>query len=303
MKKSNKQLVSVVITNYNYAQYLAESLTSVTSQTYKNLQIIVIDDGSLDRSSEIIESFAKKDARIEFIKQANKGVVSARNLGIEKSKGEYLMFFDADDKLPDNYIDNQLKYMLDNDLDIAYVDFKEFGLSDNEIVFPEYKLDIMKNGNIIGITSLIKRSIIGNNRFDETFNRRSHEDWDFFLGLALKKVVIKKNPNVKLLYRKHSVSRNNIEDSFGEKMEFAEVFRDILDKYSKDYNEEFYYMKAIDFSNQLATLYRIVLPEKDKEFEELKLKYETLKNSRDYAIGKTLLKVPRKVKKIVKEAE
>ena len=94
-----KPKISVIIPIYNVEQYLEECLTSVTEQTFEDMEIILVDDGSTDRSTEIIQNFAKKDKRIILCSQANKGVSTARNTGIRRAKGEYILFVDSDDKI------------------------------------------------------------------------------------------------------------------------------------------------------------------------------------------------------------
>src|SRR5690606_23236276 len=91
--------VSIIIPVYNKAPYLEQCLNSVINQTYKNLEIIIIDDGSTDNSLEICEKYRKKDERIQLISQENQGVSVARNKGIQKASGEWIYFLDADDYL------------------------------------------------------------------------------------------------------------------------------------------------------------------------------------------------------------
>lgn len=90
-------LISVIIPVYNVEKYLKECIESVLEQTYSNLEILLIDDGSTDKSLEICESYANIDERIVVIHQINKGLSSARNIGIENACGEYLVFVDSDD--------------------------------------------------------------------------------------------------------------------------------------------------------------------------------------------------------------
>src|SRR5690554_2682260 len=91
--------VSIIIPVYNKAPYLDSCISSVINQTYKNLEIIIIDDGSTDNSLEICENYRKKDERIQLISQENQGVSVARNKGIQKASGEWIYFLDADDYL------------------------------------------------------------------------------------------------------------------------------------------------------------------------------------------------------------
>jgi glycosyltransferase involved in cell wall biosynthesis len=97
--------VSVIVPVYNNEYYLNRCLKSIINQTYKDLDIIVIDDGSTDKSPEICDRFAKKDCRIRVVHKENEGVSVARNVGIEKATGEWLCFVDSDDILPLNSIE------------------------------------------------------------------------------------------------------------------------------------------------------------------------------------------------------
>ena len=90
-------LISIIIPVYNVEHYLAECLDSVLAQTYKNLEIILVDDGSIDGSGQICDNYAGKDSRIKVIHQTNAGVSAARNKGLKVAKGEYIGFVDADD--------------------------------------------------------------------------------------------------------------------------------------------------------------------------------------------------------------
>lgn len=103
--EQQRDLVSIIIPVYNVEDYLAECLTSVIQQTYRNLEIIIVDDGSRDRSHEIARSFARWDPRIRIIRQHNRGLGGARNTGIAAAHGSYLCFADSDDALPASAIE------------------------------------------------------------------------------------------------------------------------------------------------------------------------------------------------------
>lgn len=100
----NMPLISIIIPIYNVEKYLSRCLDSVLAQTYKNLEILLIDDGSTDSSAIICDEYARKDVRIKVFHKSNGGVSSARNLGLDKARGEYIGFIDADDEIhPDMY--------------------------------------------------------------------------------------------------------------------------------------------------------------------------------------------------------
>ena len=103
------KLVSVIIPVYNVERYLKKCIDSILNQTYKNLEIILVDDGSTDCSSKICDEYAKNDTRILVIHKANGGQSEARNIGISESKGEYIFFVDSDDYIEYNAIETMLE--------------------------------------------------------------------------------------------------------------------------------------------------------------------------------------------------
>ena len=103
--KNQKSLVSIIMPVYNCGDRLRRSVDSILRQTYKNLQLILIDDGSKDDSPSICDQYAQKDSRVEVIHQRNAGVSAARNCGLEQTRGEYVAFVDADDMVSELYIE------------------------------------------------------------------------------------------------------------------------------------------------------------------------------------------------------
>jgi len=109
--QDNKPLVSMVIPTYNYADYLPTAISSCLQQTYGNLEIIVVDDGSTDNTTAVIEKFRES---IRYIRQANQGVSSARNRGLEEARGSFITFLDADDSLTTDSIEMRAQILNDN---------------------------------------------------------------------------------------------------------------------------------------------------------------------------------------------
>lgn len=116
--------ISVVIPVYNVENYLSECLESIISQTYKNLQIILVDDGSTDNSGKICDDYAKKDNRITVIHQANKGAGAAKNAGLDLVKGEYFSIIDSDDYVEHNYYETMILAMEKYNADVVQCLFK-----------------------------------------------------------------------------------------------------------------------------------------------------------------------------------
>ncbi|HCR4895454.1 TPA: glycosyltransferase family 2 protein, partial [Enterococcus faecium] len=105
---NSSDLISVIIPVYNVEKYVGSCLESVCNQTYKNLDIIIVDDGSKDSSNKICEDYALKDSRIRIIHKNNAGLGLARNTGLEHVKGKYVAFIDSDDFVAANYIEAML---------------------------------------------------------------------------------------------------------------------------------------------------------------------------------------------------
>lgn len=100
-----KPLVSVIVPCYNVGQYLERCLESIKRQTYNNIEVIVINDGSLDNTLEVANAFAKNDDRFKVFTQENQGISAARQHGLEFSHGEYITFVDSDDYVADDYVE------------------------------------------------------------------------------------------------------------------------------------------------------------------------------------------------------
>ena len=125
----DEKLVSVIIPAYNIEDYIGRCLDSIISQTYKNLEIIVVDDGSRDHTGEILDNYAKKDRRIKVIHKENGGVSSARNKGIEAAEGDYIGFIDGDDLIEPEMYKTLVDLLEEENADIAHCGY--------QMVFPD----------------------------------------------------------------------------------------------------------------------------------------------------------------------
>ena len=115
----NSIKVSVIIPVYNAEKYLPECMESILSQTYKNIEIICVDDGSTDSSAKIIKFYQKIDKRINLIQQTNQYAGAARNHGFDVSGGDYIMFLDADDYFEHNLIEKMVSAIYEKNADIV----------------------------------------------------------------------------------------------------------------------------------------------------------------------------------------
>lgn len=187
-------LVSVVIPAYNSASFISETIDSVLSQTFKDYELIVVNDGSPDTSEleNVLASYAQK---IVYLKQENRGPSAARNYGIKKAQGEFIAFLDSDDIWLPEFLEEQVKYFQTRPgCDFAYTDAYLFGDVPNNW---EKFTDIMPSladvtlENLLAlrcnvITSSVvvrKQKLLDVGSFDETHGNRS-EDFDLWLRLA-----------------------------------------------------------------------------------------------------------------------
>ena len=106
--------VSIIVPVYNVEQFLYECLDSVLSQTYNNIEAVLVDDGSTDNSGKLCDTYSKKDSRIKVIHQKNQGLSAARNTGIDAATGDYLLFVDSDDVISEHMVEDLLRIAVEH---------------------------------------------------------------------------------------------------------------------------------------------------------------------------------------------
>ena len=117
-------MITVIVPVYKAEKYLHRCVDSILAQTFTDFEVLLIDDGSPDRSGEICEEYAQKDARVRVFHKDNAGVSSARNLGLDNAKGEWVTFVDSDDWVHEDFIKKRFELALVDDADIAYCDIE-----------------------------------------------------------------------------------------------------------------------------------------------------------------------------------
>ena len=182
-------LISIIVPIYNVENYLNKCIDSILNQTYKNLEIILVDDGSTDLSGNIADEYAFKDNRIKVIHKENGGLSDARNTGLEIIKGDYVGFIDSDDYIDPLMYEKLYKYIQDNGLDVVLcgtnkVDeddriiessnfFQSYSVNSKEEMVDIVFGDVHNNGPISVCTKLFKKHIFKNIRFPKG---KSYED-------------------------------------------------------------------------------------------------------------------------------
>lgn len=149
-------LVSIVVPIYNAENYIERCINSIINQNYKNIEIILVNDGSTDNSLKICETFALNDKRIIIISQKNMGVSTARNAGINVAKGDYISFVDSDDTIENNYIQELVDNSNSGKADVVICGYNDIYTNNKKI---ENKLsdDIKLNGKISDDYAILKK--------------------------------------------------------------------------------------------------------------------------------------------------
>ena len=190
--------VSVIIPAYNAEAFIERTLNSVLSQTYKNIEVLVVDDGSQDKTVEIVQAIAQKDNRVKLLQQANSGVAAARNLGIKHSQGEFIAPIDADDIWYPQNIEKQVQCLLEGgesvglvyswSVDIDEQDLATGNFRASNIEGKVYKTLVCHNFLGNASASLIRRSCFeklgGYNCQLREENAQGCEDWELYLRIA-----------------------------------------------------------------------------------------------------------------------
>ena len=237
-------LISVIIPVYNVEKYLEKCISSVVGQTYKNIEIILVDDGSTDKSGTMCDLLAEKDSRIVVIHKANGGLSSARNAGLDIAKGDYIGFVDSDDWIePDMYaclLRNMLKESADISACGVYYHRNSKTKTDRDItgyrVFSRYEAVncVIQRNSIIKAyvwSKLYSKHIFSKLRFPEG---KTYEDLFTILPVidAAEKIVVTMQPKYHYIKRPGSITTSEFSSSSWDLVESRRAFHEyLLDKY------------------------------------------------------------------------
>ncbi|MDP3845676.1 MAG: glycosyltransferase [Pseudomonas sp.] len=202
---SQVDLVSVIIPSYNYGAYLADTIASLQSQDYKHWEAIVVDDGSTDDTAAQVAVLAQQDARVIYIHQHNQGVSTARNAGIARARGEFVLFLDADDLLSPSKLHAHIEHFRRcAAVDISYSKFRYFSDANPDELFTNYRLDslrewsrsitgygeeafpvFIRKNNLPLPAAMFRRALLQRVGYFDS-DMRALEDWDYFLRCILR---------------------------------------------------------------------------------------------------------------------
>ena len=294
-----KDLISVVVTCYNHQDYIEQCLRSIFAQTYRNIELLVLDDGSSDHSAEIIEAvLVDSPFPMRFESHENMGVVKTRNKALQHIQGTYFIFVDSDDFLDSDYIESFYTSMVQEEADIVYGDLYDPDKKEIYLKSRPYDKQAFLTENYISNCSLIRRSVADGIYYDEALNREKLEDYDFLLNLIINqgaKPVY--DAKTKLNYRvfdKESISKRD------STRYHYEMYLRILRKYVRQIPDDIYQAlgkNIFTLEGRLDELiqhmdkvndYVLELQEDQrqlhKNLDSLKSRLRTIKEQRDEAI-------------------
>lgn len=294
-----KDLISVVVTCYNHQDYIEQCLRSIFAQTYRNIELLVLDDGSSDHSAQIIEAvLVDSPFPTRFESHENMGVVKTRNKALQQIQGAYFIFVDSDDFLDPDYIESFYTTMVQEEADIVYGDLYDPDKKEVYLKSRPYDKLAFLTENFISNCSLIRRSVVDGIYYDEALNREKLEDYDFLLNLIINqgaKPVY--DAKTKLNYRvfdKESISKRD------STRYHYEMYLKILRKYVRQIPDDIYQAlgkniftlegrldeliqhmdKVSDYVLELQEDQRLL----HKNLDSLKSRLRTIKEQRDEAI-------------------
>jgi len=229
--------ISVVIPVYKVEEYLSKCIESLINQKYKNLEIILIDDGSPDNCPQICDNYAKKDSRIIVVHKKNEGVSVARNTGIDIATGDYISFVDSDDFVDDTFSDicNEIN---NRNFDVVIVPLNKIEKDEELIAITDVTYSQIIRKTEISISStwskFFSREIIGNERFLKGVPIAEDKEFVCRILSKCKEVLIINKPFYNYLIREGSVMNSNRAVVVEKTINSTKIIIDFIDKY--DYN-------------------------------------------------------------------
>ena len=239
INRNTNPLVSIVVITYNYERFVGEAIDSALSQTYPNIEVLVVDDGSTDGTTELVKN--RFGDVVSYIYRENGGLSAARNTGIERAHGDYLCFLDSDDIILPHFVQGHVEYLeKNNDVDILCANSEYFGQLKG-IVRPQIfgkgdryftYLDLITENLVAGVHTVMMRKDVFTacGLFDEKISHS--EDHEFWLRCA-RKVIIGYRDIVVARYRIHGKNHSMLTQKM-----MTSIERFLCDQLSKDLNEQ-----------------------------------------------------------------
>jgi len=270
--------VSIIVPTYNQQEYIGETLNCVLEQSYNNWECIIVDDGSIDNTFDVIKKFIDGDARFKYFRQESAGPSQARNYGISVSDGEYILPLDSDDKISKDYVREAVGVLIGNSkVKLVYCEAEYFGSRTGKWELPKYSYDKILFSNMIFCSAIYRKK-----DFDNTsgYNMNMHEgfeDWDFWISFLEKDDIVYKLPRVHFYYRIKKLSRNldsHRSDDIIRRM-YKQIYLNNEKKYEKFVNPIYNINRIGELENAIISMRN----DRKNPFSKLKVYFSALKNN------------------------
>ena len=263
--------ISVIMPVYNVENYIEKSIESVINQTLKDIEIIIVNDGSNDNSKTIIEKYLKKYTNIKYFEKENGGLSSARNYGLKYANGEYIAFLDSDDYIEQNMYEEMYNVAQNENADMVECDFIwEYPNKKKNDIGRTYfsKKEAIEKARVVAWNKIIKKEVIEKTKVQFPMGLR-YEDIEFFYKIVphLNKISFVKKCFVHYIQRKNSIANT-------QNIRTKEIFK-VLDNVIKYYKENYLYE---EYKEELEYTYiRILLCSSLKRICKIDNKYDRKK--------------------------
>lgn len=267
------KLVSIIVPCYNQMQYLPETLNCVLGQDYVNWECIIVNDGSPDRTDEVAQRYCGLDKRFKYHYKENGGLSSARNYGITKSVGEYILPLDSDDKISPDYLKMAIAILdSQSSIKIVYGRAELFGEKKGEWIIGDYSFQKLLATNLIYCSAVYRRT-----DYDRTLGYNENmkygfEDWDFWISLLENGGEVFRIDKITFYYR---IRNGSMLRSLDQKKQ--------------------HYLRTQLYKNHQSAYSKFLLNPLDS-FE-----YSTIYNSPEYRLGRMILTPVRRLLHILKK--
>lgn len=298
------EIVTIIVPVYNVENYLQRCIDSLLNQTYKKLEIILVNDGSLDNSSDICDRYAKEDSRVKVIHKENGGLSDARNAGLKEATGDYIVFIDSDDYAEINMVEETLKLAKSNNSEVViYGYFTDIVDSNEELID---SIPVIPNSGAYNSTNFSSIKVEGNltNLLGYAWNKMYKSEliletnFEFNKGISLVEdilfnvPILKKADNVSFLNKAYIHYMQRDEDTLGKKLYgnyselkymSANAIKDLMKYWGKTDNEINHIYNLLIFNsikNLLVTLGNnksLSINEKEKYFDSM-IEYNNMRD-------------------------
>lgn len=283
-------LVSIIVPCYNQAKYLSETLDSVLSQTYKEWECVIVNDGSSDNTKEIAQQYCRQDIRFKYIEQENQGLANTRNNGIKASKGTYILPLDADDKIGPTYLELAIKRFSEYpNTTLVYCKAELFGIINQPWNLPNYNYSDFIWENCIFCSAIFKRSDYDKTSGYNPNMKYGFEDWDFWLSLLDENSVVFQLNKSLFYYRIKNQSMTNTTHEHIE-----ETYMTIYSNHVNIYTP---------YCNQILILKNNSIIQNDRNKDMIESAKRDIQNKIEFKIGAIIIKPLNLIRSIFKHVK